>query len=44
MTLFDYTDLDDQSEEFLALREPSFDLDPYDWLELDLQSMALDSN
>lgn len=38
------SDLVDIEYDLEDIGEPSFDLDPYDWLELDLKSMALDSN
>jgi hypothetical protein len=42
MNIFDSLfELDDHHEDFLGLIEPSFEVEPDFWLELDIESMAL---
>lgn len=36
------TDVDDFTEDKQSILEPSFDLDPQDWLEYDVLSAAID--
>lgn len=36
------TDVDDYAEDTQAMLEPSFDLDPQEWLDLDLISQCID--
>ena len=36
------TDVDDLTEDTQSMLEPSFDLDPQEWLEYDVLSAAID--